>query len=117
MSLEADGVIAIYEIETGKLIAVYEGLDVHYEVERLREVERKALEQSEYIQKHGLTEWEMALKNAEIARLRGALEAVEWVQDTGNGDYYCPWCDNNKLVGHHADCQRQTALDAAGGGK
>ena len=51
---------------------------------------------------------------AEIARLRGALEAVEWVQEVDSGESFCPWCDNNKLVGHHADCQRQAALDAAG---
>lgn len=92
MSLEADGVIAIYEIETGKLIAVYEGLDVHYEVERLREVERKALEQSEYIQKHGLTEWEMALKDTEIERLRAEnarweywAEYGRWPEDAAGG--------------------------------
>lgn len=47
--------------------------ELRQEVERLREVERKALEQSEYIQKHGLTEWDMALKNAEIERLRYLL--------------------------------------------
>lgn len=36
MSLEADGVISIYEIETGRRVAVYEGLEVHQEITRLR---------------------------------------------------------------------------------
>jgi HAMP domain-containing protein len=43
---------------------------------RLREIERKALEQSEYIQTHGLTEWELRLKDTEIERLRGALRRM-----------------------------------------
>ena len=49
------------------------------EVERLREIERKALEQSEYIQTHGLTEYELARKNAEIALLRARIAALEAV--------------------------------------
>lgn len=115
MSLEADGVIAIYEIETGKLIAVYEGLDVHYEVERLREVERKALEQSEYIQKHGLTVWELALKNAEIARLRAASKTLVDESERVALSERKEWRPLVHL--ERAIEQAKTALDAAGGGK
>ena len=83
------------------------------EVERLREIERKALEQSEYIQTHGLTEYELALKDAEIKqlraendRLRAALEAVEYADMESR----CPWCGNWYNKGHAPNCQRQAAL-------
>lgn len=75
------------------------------EIERLHAVERKSLEQSEYIQKHGLTEWEMSLKDAEIERLRAARAAVEF-SDEG----YCLWCFNRGVEPHAPDCQRQVAL-------
>lgn len=51
-------------------------LDALNEIERLRVIERKAVEQSEYIQHEGLTEFEGAGLRAEIARLRWALEAA-----------------------------------------
>lgn len=83
------------------------------ENERLREVEDKALEQSEYIQTHGLTEYELALKDAEIKqlraendRLRAALEAVEYADMESR----CPWCGNWYNKGHAPNCQRQAAL-------
>lgn len=80
-------------------------LALRTEVHRLREVERKALEQSEYIQAHGLTEWEMSLKDAEIERLRATLAAVEF-SDEG----YCLWCYHRGAEPHALDCQRQVAL-------
>jgi hypothetical protein len=40
------------------------------EVDRLRGIEDKALAQSEYIQTHGLTEYEQARLQAEVDRLR-----------------------------------------------
>lgn len=43
---------------------------------RLYEVERKAIEQSEYIQANGLTKFEMERKDAEIAALRA--QVAEW---------------------------------------
>ena len=42
-------------------------VDVSDELARLREVERKAIEQSEYIQQKGLTEYEMARKDTMYA--------------------------------------------------
>lgn len=52
---------------------------------------------------------------AEVARLRAALEAVEWVQEDIHGPYhqvYCPWCLNLNLdhQKHDPTCQRQIAL-------
>ena len=51
-------------------------------------------------------------KDARIARLRAALEAVEWVliSDYGDIEYRCPWCEMSKYSGHADDCQRQAAL-------
>lgn len=36
--LEADGMIDVYEIETGKVVAQYEGLEVHEKIERIKAV-------------------------------------------------------------------------------
>ena len=46
------------------------------EVKRLQVIEAKALEQSEYIQTHGLTVYEQARLQAEIDALRAALTAI-----------------------------------------
>lgn len=43
---------------------------------------------------------------AENARLRAALEAVEWV----GAFISCPWCMRIEAGGHRDDCQRQVAL-------
>jgi hypothetical protein len=82
------------------------------EVERLRSIEEKALEQSEYIQMHGLTEYEQARLRAEVERLRAALGAVEWIQDARVAAVksVCAWCGMTPLDGHAPDCQRQRAL-------
>jgi hypothetical protein len=54
------------------------------EVDRLRGIEDKALAQSEYIQTHGLTEYEQARLQAEVDRLRAALTtAEEYMSDSG----------------------------------
>jgi len=49
--------------------------------------------------------------NADNERLRAALGAVEWVEDS-EPDFgkYCPWCGNFEKSGHAHDCQRQAAL-------
>jgi len=61
-----------------------EGQRLREELARLQEVERKAIEQSEYIQSHGLTEFEvsglraqLAAAQAEAERYRKTLESVE----------------------------------------
>jgi hypothetical protein len=41
------------------------------------EIKRKAIEQSEYIQSRGLTEYEMARLKARVAELEAALEAAQ----------------------------------------
>ena len=55
--------------------------------------------------------YHIAELEAENARLRAALEAVEWALD-GLGDYRCPWCGawRSDDHGHRPDCQRQLAL-------
>jgi len=53
-----------------------------------------------------------AALEAENARLREALEAVEWFEsnDGYRTVYVCPWCDEPEEFGHTADCKRQAAL-------
>jgi hypothetical protein len=51
--------------------------------------------------------------NAENARLRATLEAVEWVVVEGAGFKACPWCEMTVEQGHRADCARQIALGIA----
>ena len=46
---------------------------------------------------------------AENAKLRAALEQVEWVPDS-QGWIVCAWCDNFQEHGHKPDCVRQSAL-------
>jgi hypothetical protein len=46
---------------------------------------------------------------SEVARLRAALEAVEWVADDA-GFRFCPWCESSEQSGHFFDCQRQRTL-------
>jgi len=54
---------------------------------------------------------------AENARVRGALEMVEWVEGDeplersgGMNEAVCPWCDV-AYPKHAPDCQRQAALE------
>ena len=50
---------------------------------------------------------------AQVARLREALEALEWVRVTYRDEVatLCPWCDGvQELDGHKEDCKRQAAL-------
>jgi hypothetical protein len=53
---------------------------------------------------------------AENAKLRAALEQVEWVDD-GCGWPHCPWCEKPMYDGleHEPTCARQVALDRCGG--
>jgi len=44
---------------------------------------------------------------AENAKLRAALEQVEWIYEDG---CECAWCRNRIAHGHKPDCARQTAL-------
>jgi hypothetical protein len=52
----------------------------------------------------------LAAAQAENARLRAALESVEWVQSPSEiEDDYCPWCLSDK-PDHTDTCLRQSAL-------
>jgi hypothetical protein len=56
---------------------------------------------------------EIATLQAEVARLRAALEAVEWACEGYDHDEigFCPWCGwRENAHRHRADCQRQLAL-------
>jgi|WetSurMetagenome_2_1015567.scaffolds.fasta_scaffold489162_4 hypothetical protein len=54
--------------------------NLFYEVARLRGIEDKALAQSEYIQTHGLTEYEQARLQAEVDRLRARCDSqAKWI--------------------------------------
>jgi len=44
---------------------------------------------------------------AEVARLREAIEKLEWV---GIHVTVCPWCGATSMGKHQEDCQRQAAL-------
>jgi len=85
-SLESDGCISVYEIETGNIVAQYEGLDVHRELVKLRaEVSRLETQIIHY--EVGQDEMQ-----AENDRLRAALEKY------ANPDYW-HWDDfGNKNV-------------------
>jgi hypothetical protein len=55
---------------------------------------------------------------AESAKLRAALEQVEWVYKSHVRDNsICPWCDGDPDSGHKPDCTRQTALRQSEGEK
>ncbi len=60
------------------------------------------------------TEGDLYLMAAAPAML-AALEAVEWVYDTGLVGYWCPDCENEKEKGHADDCQLAAALKLARG--
>jgi len=46
---------------------------------------------------------------AENAKLRAALEQVEWVWETRE-EYYCPSCNAERTDGHLSACQLKAAL-------
>ena len=53
-------------------------------------------------------------QKAAIARLREALDAVEWavlVNKPHTAYYICPCCCRRKTQGHAPDCQLQAALE------
>lgn len=49
-----------------------------------------------------------AAYRSEVARLRAALLAVEWIE--GGFVTWCQWCQQAKKFGHAPDCARQLAL-------
>ena len=89
--------------------------DLAHEYQRANAAEAAAIAQSEYIQMHGLTEYEQAGLRAEVERLRAALCAVpEWLPKPDApvhaAAFACVWCGCSALDGHASDCQRQAAL-------
>lgn len=56
-------------------------------------------------------ETERRMAEAENAKLRAALEAVEWVHY--GSLFRCPWCKRYEVEGHADNCARQVALGLA----
>ena len=56
----------------------------------------------------------IAALEAEVVRLREALEAVEWAESPflDASEPFCPWC-HCVTEGHKPDCMRQAALEPA----
>jgi hypothetical protein len=57
---------------------------------------------------------------AENAKLRQALEMVEWkpwCKVHGDGEDECLWCYGFRSEGHKPDCARQLALTPTGAGE
>lgn len=50
---------------------------------------------------------------AEVARLREALNHVEWASTPylDASEVFCPWCGTTEEEGHRFDCMRQAALE------
>jgi hypothetical protein len=51
---------------------------------------------------------------AEVARLRETLAAVEWVDAVSTEGVLCPWCLSWREHGHALECVRQVALRSPG---
>lgn len=91
----------------------YTGLSIWEHVEKMRE-ERDAARQA------AQTHWDERQKEtreleAEIDRLRAALERVEWVAAVATDGDICPWCWQWREDGHTEHCPRQMALGLTGG--
>ncbi len=82
------------------------------EVERLRQIRQDAAGQpikDDVIADRDDTIYHLGREverlHAENAKLRAAIEAIEWVPEG-----YCPWCFRWGVYGHSDNCQRQLAL-------
>lgn len=87
-------------------------LELIRERDRLREYVNTL---NKLVRKCGLGQGEIdtwATLEEDNARLRAALEAVEWLPVMEYNSKYCPWCKwENGFGGSHApDCARQRAL-------
>jgi hypothetical protein len=45
-----------------------------------------------------------------LAKIRAALEEIEWIADPERRYVYCPACNNNGHAGHRSDCTTRRAL-------
>ena len=55
----------------------------------------------------------IAALQAEVARLREALNHVEWASPPSPAVCvpFCPWCGRHEVNGHRFDCMRQGVLE------
>jgi hypothetical protein len=88
-------------------------LAANAEIKMLREqIEDKTkLYEAREIWQHEQDSQAIAERDADNARLRAALEAVEFVSHPAHIGRWCPWC--HILAAHTPDCQRQAALGIA----
>jgi len=69
MTLEADGIIDVWEIETGKVVAQYEGLEVHEDMQSILDMKRRIVELEKQL------EWQVDVANAFMERHELAIKA------------------------------------------
>lgn len=69
--LEADGVIHIYDLETGEEVACYEGLEVHYAMLELQAIKwEERMRAAGWMQDNvNLTGWQRLGPNGKILRM------------------------------------------------
>ena len=76
MTLEADGIIDVWDIDTGKMIAQYEGLEVHDAMQSIAQL-RAEIEVDKMMNE---AQWKMLdARNAAIAQLNEQIAEL-WVQ-------------------------------------
>ena len=76
MTLEADGIIEVWDIDTGKVIAQYEGLEVH---DAMQSIDQLNLQVDEL--------WvQLSERDATIAVMQARLAAVPMVGSLGSVD-------------------------------
>ena len=87
---------------TGAMLGEQEIERLHAEIARLREM----VDVADHNERVALADLDELSTN--VARLREALEAVEWWE---NEEFnWCPWCHSAQRYGHLESCVRQAAL-------
>lgn len=81
MSLEADGIIDVWEIETGRVVAQYEGLEVHEDMQSIPDMKRR------------ISELLAQVQAIPVAALRRLVDNAEWTPDAEYtaGQYLTDW--------------------------
>jgi cell division protein FtsB len=93
----------VAELTEALSLALVQRGEFQAEVARLRDTET-ALRQV-----NAVYHAEVVDLQAKAAKLRAALEAIEWICFSDD-KWICPWCSALDRVGHHADCARQVTL-------
>ena len=81
MTLEADGIIDVWEIETGKVIAQYEGLEVHEDMQSIHDMKQRIAELEATVQR--LEQDNRRLRHLDAMPVGAIVSAMEWCDTTG----------------------------------